>query len=66
MGSLLRSIKKRKKVRRLGGVEIVKREEYGEFELDAKVEMIGSLVPLGLMHVQELLDEEVKALAGAR
>jgi putative transposase len=66
MGSLLRSVKKRKKARRLGKVEMVRREEYGELELDAKVEMIRSLVPLGLMHVQELLDEEVKALAGER
>jgi len=66
MGSLLRSVKKRKKVRRLGEVEIVRREEYGELELDAKVEMIRSLVPLGLMHVHEMLDDEVKALAGER
>jgi len=66
MGSLLRSVKKRNKVRRLGEVEIVRREEYGELELDAKVEMIRSLVPLGLMHVHEMLDDEVKALAGER
>jgi putative transposase len=66
MGSLLRSVKKRKKVRRLGKVEIVKREEYCELELNSKVEMIRSLVPLGLMHVHEILDDEVKALAGER
>ncbi len=66
MGSLLRTVKKRKKSRRLGEVEIVSREEYAEFELDAKVEMIRSLVPLGLMRVHELLDDEVKALAGER
>jgi len=45
---------------------MVSREEYADSELDAKVEMIRSLVPLGLMHVQELLDEEVTALAGER
>ncbi len=66
MGILLRSVKKRKKSRRLGEVEIVSREEYAELELDAKVEMIRSLVPLGLMRVHELLDDEVKALAGKR
>ena len=32
----------------------------------AKVELIRALVPLGLLHVQELLDQEVTALAGAR
>jgi len=45
---------------------MVRREDYAETELDVKVEMIRSLVPLGLMHVQELLDEEVTALAGER
>ena len=66
MGSVLRSVKKRKKVRKLGEVEIIDREQYSELEVDAKVELIRSLVPLGLMHVEELLDEEVVALAGGR
>lgn len=66
MGSLLRSVKKRKKSRRLGEVEVMEREEYGALEIDSKVEMIRALVPLGLMHVQELLDDEVRALAGER
>ena len=66
MESVLRSVRKRKKRRRLGEVEIVRREAYAELELDAKVELIRSLVPLGLMHVEELLDDEVQALAGAR
>ncbi len=66
MNSVLRSIKKRKKSRRLGEVEIIRREEYVELELDAKVEAIRALVPLGLMHVMETLDQEVTALAGER
>jgi putative transposase len=66
MESVLRSVRKRKKGRRLGEVAIVGREAYAELELDAKVELIRSLVPLGLMHIQELLDQEVQALAGAR
>jgi transposase-like protein len=45
---------------------MVRREEYTESDLDAKVEMIRTLVPLGLMHVQELLDQEVTELAGER
>ena len=64
MGSLLRSVKKRKKSRRLGEVEMVRHEDYGELALDAKVEMIRWLVPLGLMHVHELLDDEVKGVGG--
>lgn len=34
--------------------------------LDAKIELIRGLIPLGLMHVHELLDEEVRSLAGER
>ena len=49
-----------------GKVDIIRREEYAGFDVDAKVEMIRALVPLGLMHVQELLDDEVTELAGAR
>ena len=66
MSSVLRPVRKRKKVRKLGRVDIRRREDYAELELDTKVELIRSLVPLGLMHVEEVLDEEVTALAGER
>jgi hypothetical protein len=45
---------------------VLGREEYQELELSTKVEMIRSLIPLGLMHVQTLLQEELEALAGPR
>ena len=66
MSSVLRSVRKRKKGRTLGAVDVIDRAEYAELEVDAKVELIRSLVPLGLMHIEELLDEEVTALAGER
>jgi putative transposase len=66
MRSVLRSVRERKKSRRLGEVDVVSREEYVEFDVDSKVEMIRALVPLGLMHVAELLDDEVTELAGTR
>ncbi len=66
MSSVLRPVRKRKKGRKLGRVEVIRREDYTALELDAKVELIRSLVPLGLMHVEEVLDEEVTALAGER
>ena len=47
MSSVLRSIKKRKKSRRLGEVEVIGRDEYAEFDVDTKAEMIRALVPLG-------------------
>ncbi len=40
MGSLLRTAKKHKKSRRLGEPEVMAREEYGELEVDVKIEMI--------------------------
>ena len=58
--------RKRKKGRTLGAVDVIDREGYAELEVDAKVELIRSLIPLGLMHIEELLDEEVTALAGER
>lgn len=50
----------------MGEVETVDRANYQGLELDATVELIRGLIPLGLVHVQELLDEEVRSLAGAR
>ena len=64
MGSFPRRVRKCKQ--KLGEVAVIPRQEYVGMDLDAKVELIRGLVPLGLMHVQELLDEEVLALAGAR
>ena len=66
MSSVLRSVRKRKKGRTLGAVDVIDREGYAELEVDAKVELIRSLIPLGLMHIEELLDEEGTALAGER
>ena len=66
MRNVLRSVKKRKKSRCLGEPNVISREEYREFELDARVELIRALVPIGLMHVGEMLDDEVTELAGAR
>ena len=36
-------------------VDVIDREGYAELEVDAKVELIRSLIPLGLMHIEELL-----------
>ena len=53
MSSVLRSVRKRKNGRTLGAVDIIDRAEYAELEVDAKVELIRALVPLGLMHIEE-------------
>src|SRR5881296_1065164 len=64
MGSVIRRMRRRKRC--LGEVRVLRREEYRGLELNAKVELIRSLIPLGLMHVQMLLEDEVEALAGRR
>jgi len=64
MSSMQRCGGRGKKSRRLGKVEVVERADYEGLELDTKVELILGLIPLGLMHVGELLQEEVRQLAG--
>ncbi len=65
--SVLHVVKKRKpKSRVLRQVEVLRRDEYDDLELDSKVEFVRNLAQLGLMHVQELLEQNVAALAGPR
>jgi len=54
------------KVRKVKAVEVKDLEEYGAMDLDSKMALIHELIPIGLMHVKELLQEEVKQLAGER
>ena len=64
MSSMQRVGGRGKKSRRLGKVEVVERADYEGLELDTKVELILGLIPLGLMHVEQVLAEEVRQLAG--
>jgi putative transposase len=64
MSSMQRLGGRGKKSRRLGKVEVVERADYEGLELDTKVELILGLIPLGLMHVEEVLADEVQQLAG--
>jgi transposase-like protein len=58
--------RRRRKSKRLGTAEARKIADLQGLELDARVELIRALIPLGLMHVAEMLEEEVAGLAGAR
>lgn len=40
--------------------------EFEQFEVETKVELIRALIPLGLMAVGDMLEAEVRELAGAR
>ncbi len=52
--------------RREGTLKVMDRSDYTASALDTKVALIQQLIPLGLMHVQEILDAEVQELAGMR
>jgi putative transposase len=65
--SLMATARKRKqKSRRLGRVEMMDRQAFEAEELDVKIQIINELIPLGLMHVQELLQAELVQLAGEK
>lgn len=66
MKSVLKINQKSKKKRVLGKVETISVEEYQDLEVNAKVEVIQALIPLGLMRVSEMLEAEVETLAGKR
>jgi len=55
-----------KKDRRLGEPAGVTWEQIEGLEVDARIELIRELIPLGLAEVARTLDEEVERLAGPR
>ena len=66
MSRIAQSKKRSKKTRRLGAIQVLRQEQYEALEVDRKLECIQVLIPLGLMRIQELLEEEVCTLAGAK
>lgn len=54
------------KVRRAKTVKVVRLKEYGAMDLDSKAALIQELIPSGLMHVEDMLQEEVVKLAGEK
>jgi transposase-like protein len=59
-------VRKRKKSKTLGEPKVISREAYEALELDARLELIRALIPIGLTYVQEELEREVINLAGPR
>lgn len=59
-------VRKRKKSKLLGEPEVISREAYEALDLKARLELIRALIPIGLAYVQEELEKEVTAMAGAR
>ena len=59
-------VRKRKKSKVMGNPEVISREDIEAMQVDAGLELIRSLIPLGLSYVMEELDREVVSLAGVR
>jgi putative transposase len=66
MGSVPQLVERGKKDRRMGEPREVDWEVIEGLELDARVELIRELIPLGLAEVGRMLDEDVERLAGPR
>lgn len=66
MKSVAKRLGKGKKSRVLGEPAVVSPETFAAMEVDAKVELIQALIPLGLMMVAQTLEEEVTSLVGER
>ncbi len=65
MSRIPRVVRERKKTKVLGEPKIINREEYEGGDLDTRMEMIRSLITVGMIKVYEELDSEVERLAGA-
>lgn len=57
---------KKGKVKRGKPVDVQKLQEYGALEINAKATLIQELIPLGLMHIAAVIEEEVVSLAGEK
>jgi putative transposase len=66
MTSVAQTAGKGKKKKVLREARIVDADDYDGLRPDGKAELIRQLVPLGLMHVSQMLQEEVTQLAGER
>ena len=66
MARMPRLVRKRKKSKIMGSIDIPNRQEIEVMQIDTRIELIRSLVPLGLSYVMEELNLEVDRLAGAR
>lgn len=57
---------RKRKSKLMGRKSRLTREEVEVLDLDGRLELIKQLIPLGLLHIGELLEREVEEIAGAR
>ncbi len=66
MSRLPHIVRRCKKGKTLAEPTVISREAYEGLEMDARLELIRALIPIGLAYVQEELEREVINLAGPR
>ncbi len=59
-------IRGKSKVKKAKAVQVMELQEYGALDIDSKIALIHELIPIGLMHVKDLLQKEVIELAGEK
>ena len=65
MARLPHIVRKRKKSKIMGKPETISHQGIAAMQVDARLELIRALIPLGLAHVAAELEQEVVSLAGA-
>ncbi len=66
MARLPHIVRKRKKSKIMGNPETISRHDIAAMQVDARLDLIRALIPIGLAHVAAELEQEVAGLAGVR
>lgn len=66
MARLPHIVRKRKKSKIMGKPDTISRQDIAAMQVDARLDLIRALIPIGLAHVAAELEQEVVSLAGVR
>ena len=66
MARLPHIVRQRKKSRIMGKPDVISHQDIAAMQVDARLELIRALIPIGLAHVAAELEQEVASLAGVR
>ncbi len=58
-------VRKRKKSKIMGKPDVISRQDSAAMQVDARLDLIRALIPIGLAHLATELEQEVVSLAGA-
>ncbi len=66
MARLPHIVRKRKKSKIMGKPDVISHQDIATMQVDARLDLIRALIPIGLAHVAVELEQEVASLAGVR